>query len=827
VGYPLRKEETVELSLVNRKILIFDFEVFKYDWLVVVKDHETKEKTVIINDVQRLRTLYDENHQNIFVGYNSREYDQYILKGILLGIDPWFINTEIITNGKRGWQVVKDNDEYPLYNFDISTGFHSLKQLEGFMGSMIKESDIPFDIDRKLTPEEIEQTVYYCTHDVDETEKVFEYRREEFDSQLLMIEAFDLPMTMFNKTKAQLSAAILEAQRGKDRNDEFELIFPNTIQIGEKYQPIVNWYKDKKNHDYEKSLITEVAGIPHVFAWGGLHAAIPNYQAEGKIVHCDVASLYPSIMIEYDFLSRNVKDRTKYPRMKEDRMRLKRLKDPRQKPLKIVINATFGAQKDERNPLYDPLQANNVCVGGQLLILDLIEKIEDHCFLIQSNTDGLFLLVDSDEQLEKVKAIAKEWEERTRLELEWEVSKKIVQKDVNNYLVVEEDGSYESKGAYLKKLSDIDYDLPIVNKSLIDYFIHGTPIRQTIESCNDLRDFQKIIKITSLYKYALLGDKKIKEKVHRVFASKDPNAPGLHKVKSEGSTPEKVSYTPDHCFIFNDYCKGLPCPDELDKEYYVQMAEKRLDDFLSTKKTKTSKIKSGIKFINYETKAAIDAVNQEEYEAFIDLVLFILQEKILGKREIGILIKLDYFKTFGNSKELLRLFEMMAFFKYGACKSIKKDKFEEYEYLRQIVEKHASDKTKSGKESAAYLIEDMEGIFRDCEKMVMAANLTDFRWKEKVKFQYEFTGGVYPTYEDTDRKTLLISEIRPVSRRKDNKQFGYNVSTISLGSGVEGKFTIMNSSYRKCPVEAGDVIRCIDFKREGSYFTMLEYRKAD
>ena len=100
--------------------------------------------------------------------------------------------------------------------------------------------------------------------------KVFEYRREEFDSQLLMIEAFDLPMTMFNKTKAQLAATVLEAQRGKDRNDEFDLVFPDTLQIGEKYQYIVDWYKDRRNRDYNKSLVADVAGVPHVFAGVGV-----------------------------------------------------------------------------------------------------------------------------------------------------------------------------------------------------------------------------------------------------------------------------------------------------------------------------------------------------------------------------------------------------------------------------------------------------------------------------------------------------------------------------------------------------------------------------
>jgi len=323
--------------LTDKRILLYDFETFKYNWLVVIIDYDSKEKTVIIDDIPKLRAFYDENRLNIWVGYNSREYDQYILKGLLLGFDPWYINNEIISNGKRGWQVVKDAEEITLYNFDISTGFHSLKQLEGFMGSMIKESDIPFDIDRPLTSEEIEQTVYYCTHDVEETIKVFEYRREEFDSQLLMIEAFDLPMTMFNKTKAQLAATVLEAQRGKDRNDEFDLVFPDTLQIGEKYQYIVDWYKDRKNRDYNKSLVAEVAGVPHVFAWGGLHAAVPNLAVEGMIVHCDVASLYPSIMIEYGFQSRNIKDKNKYAEIRSKRLKLKKEKNPMQAPMKIVL----------------------------------------------------------------------------------------------------------------------------------------------------------------------------------------------------------------------------------------------------------------------------------------------------------------------------------------------------------------------------------------------------------------------------------------------------------------------------------------------------------
>ena len=812
--------------MTDKQILLYDFEVYPREWLVVVINYHSKEKTVIINDLPKLRDFYDENRLSIWVGYNSREYDQYILKGLLLGLDPWYINTEIITNGKRGWQVVRDADEITLYNFDISTGFHSLKQLEGFMGSTIKETDVPFDIDRALTPEEIEQVVFYCTHDVEETMKVFNYRKEEFDSQLLMIEAFDLPMTMFNKTKAQLAAAVLEAKRGRDRYDEFDLVFPDTLRIGDKYQYIVDWYKDKRNHDYNKSLVADVAGIPHVFAWGGIHAAIPNYQGDGMIAHCDVASLYPSIMIEYSFLSRNVLDKSKFAEIRDRRLKLKKEKNPMQAPLKIVINSTFGAQKDQANPLYDPRQANNICVAGQLLMLDLIEKLEGHCELIQSNTDGLFLKVDTEAQLEECKQIAAEWETRTRLVLEWSISSKIVQKDVNNYIIIDEDGSYESKGAYLKKLSETDYDLPIVNKALVEYFIRGTPLRDTIESCNDLREFQKIIKITRLYKYALHGDRRLPEKVHRVFASNNPSAPSLFKVKTEERV-EKVANTPERCFIFNESCRGMLCPDELDKEYYVQLAEKRLSDFLSEKQSKTAKLKSDIKYINYDTKIAIDGVDQNEYEFFVDLARHLKWEIGASSKHLVILAKLDYFKQHGNIREILATLDVLEFFKFGTVRSIAKDKIQNSEWLGEIATEYASDEGKNGKRLSRYIIEDMDGLLHACEQRIMTSELQDLTHKEKVEYQFELTGGIYPSGNEFDRPTLYIEDIAPVCRRSDGKQFGYNVTTISLGSKIKSRMTIMNSLYSKQPVNTGDVIRCYKHVYENGFFTIRDYKILD
>jgi hypothetical protein len=582
------------LSLFNRRLLFYDFECFAEDWLVVIIDYKTRRKKVIINDPEELKRIYSILKNEIFIGYNSRNYDQYIFKGILMGKDPTIINNRIILNGEKGYNVVKQGYKIPFNNFDIATGFHSLKQLEGFMGSMIKESSIPFDIKRKLTKEEIEETIRYCTHDVEETIEVFDNRREEFDSQLQLIEMFSLGMDKFNKTKAQLSAFILGAERQEDRNDEFNFRFPDTIILN-KYKKVLDWYDDPKTRRYKDDdgkkmqLTAEVAGIPHIFGYGGVHAAIPHYVDEGIILTADVASLYPSLMIEYGFLSRNVSKPEKFKQIRDTRLELKAKKDSKHKPLKIVINGTFGASKDQFNNLYDPLMANNICIGGQLIILDLIEKVEPYCKLIQSNTDGIYMKVENDDTVKKIKEIAAKWEKRTRLNLEWHRYNKIYQKDVNNYVLIpdklyDEKGKpqWKTKGAYVKQLKNIDYDLPIVNKALVNYFVKGIPLEETINKCDKLREFQKIVKVSSKYKYGMHGDKKLPEKVLRVFASNEKDAKGVFKVKTEERI-EKIANTPDKCFIDNDDIKTKLIPSELDKNYYIEVAQKRLNGFLGIK----------------------------------------------------------------------------------------------------------------------------------------------------------------------------------------------------------------------------------------------------
>lgn len=109
-------------------------------------------------------------------------------------------------------------------------------------------------------------------------------------------------------------------------------------------------------------------------------------------------------------------------------------------------------------------------------------------------------------------AICKEWELRTRMSLEHEIITKVVQKDVNNYITIHKDGNIKSKGAYVKELNKLDYDLPIVNKALMEYVTKGITPEETINNCTDLKKIQKVVKVSSKYLYGLHGNKKLNEK---------------------------------------------------------------------------------------------------------------------------------------------------------------------------------------------------------------------------------------------------------------------------------------------------------------------------
>jgi DNA polymerase len=111
--------------------------------------------------------------------------------------------------------------------------------------------------------------------------------------------------------------------------------------------------------------------------------------------------------------------------------------------------------------------------------------------------------------------------------------------------------------------------------------VHGVPVEKTICDCDDLKEFQKIVKVSSKYLCGWHNGKQLLDKTFRVFASKDPfdGCIGKIKIKNGQYVTEKFANTPEHCFIWNDDVNGVPVPEDLDKQYYVDVAKKRLEQF--------------------------------------------------------------------------------------------------------------------------------------------------------------------------------------------------------------------------------------------------------
>lgn len=655
------------------KIHGYDFEVFtKINWFCVtfINYEDRNKEVVIVNDRAKLIEFYNEYKDDIFISYNGRQYDTGIFKGILDGMNVGYVNDKLIKEGKKPFQVVKNAKKYPLNDYDTILKDKSLKQLEAFMGDDIRETEVDFNIDRPLTQEEIEQTLYYNHHDVIEVLRVLDYCWDDFEGQLDIIELYGLDMSYFTKTKVQLAVSpkILNAVDQHTLDDEFDIRLPDTIQLSDKYRFIPEWYMNPKNWRYKEHLRSEdnqhnnqlcctVAGIPHVFAWGGCHGADDKEAVfEGIILHADVASMYPTTDIEYGLLSRKFKNPDDFKQMRDFRLKLKSEKNPKNKALKPMINGVYGAGKDRNNPSYDPLMANLTCIFGQMFILDLIDKLEPYCRLLQTNTDGIFVLCENEEMKNKVIEITNQVGKRLKMEFEIDEYTKLIQKDVNNYIAVKKNGELECKGAMVKFNKPIDNDLPILNDAVRNYLAYDIPVEQTINECNEYIKFQKVIKLSAKYKEIWYGngvsgkDNKItsingellKGKVHRVFASKRQSDGSIYKLKIEKGVKsyEQFANTPTHLFIDNEDIHDKSIPEYLDKEYYINEAKKRIDMFLTKDEEK----------IDETPYILFDCMNQSS--TFYEFLKKCLEKKITKKVLEQYLIA-DCCNIYGKTKKLL------------------------------------------------------------------------------------------------------------------------------------------------------------------------------
>ena len=650
-------------------IYIYDIEVFSDDWIVVFRRPEDGSNHIVIHsDNARLREFLNQ--------------------------------PDIIIGGGNAW-------EFPFIQFkrlpcptfdlrdDIADQGISLKAIEGNLKLPIVESSVSFDIDRPLTPEELEEVIRYCKYDVDSTIKLYWERKENYlDAKALVGEMYGVPVAeALGLTNAKLSAKVLEAKAVK-RSDERDYVILDNIdadlipkvildfflQIRDKSIPDAKLFgagKGSKGMTLDIILKTSYGECPVTFAWGGVHGAKPCVTVEETedrvIINQDVGSLYPNSMINFGYTSRSMADPEAYQKLVIKRLGYKKtagelskklakkfgddwykrtdeiLKDcdeetatdiknqidfnNKQSALKLVINTVYGAMLNLFNDLADRWAGRSVCISNQLAMTMLIVQLAKQCKTIDFvniNTDGIMFTIDRSE-VELSEAIVATWCEITRFEMERDDFKKVIQKDVNNYIGITPDGKFKTKGGYVSLYKGGNFktnSLQIIHRSIVEYLVNGVPPEDTINECTDIFAFQQIVKTGGTYEgsyHYVNGVREPIQKVNRVYAVKDPKYGQVvkgkwitekrKKNKDTGkmeSTPVDppqwsetiISECPIHTFIDNE---NVLTVDDLDKDYYIDMAKKRIDKYINIDPTvarKIEKIKTEVIIMAEKTATA-------------------------------------------------------------------------------------------------------------------------------------------------------------------------------------------------------------------------------
>lgn len=637
-------------------LYIYDGEVFSDDWIMVFRNPEFENNHIVIhNDNYRLRAFLDQP-DIIIGGFNNKHYDDWILMTMLNGgsnVEVKKHNDFIIKEKRNAWEFpFIQFQKKPFKSFDLKDDLPkdlSLKAIEGNLKLPIVESSIPFDIDRKLTPEELEEVIRYCKYDVDSTVRLYKERKENYiDAKALVAQMYNIPLEeALGLTNAKLSARVLEAKFVK-RDDERDYVIPDNIdvdlipkvvldffmQITDKSIPDTKLFgagKGSKGMTLELWIRTSYGSCPVTYAWGGVHGAKPCVIVEETetrvIINQDVGSLYPNSMINFGYCSRSMKDPEAYVKLVRKRLGYKKNGDKlRANALKLIVNTVYGAMLNLYNDLADRWAGRSVCISNQLAMTMLIVQLAKQCETIDFvniNTDGIMFTIDKSE-VELSEVIVAAWCEITKFEMERDDFEKVIQKDVNNYIGITPDGHFKTKGDYVSSYGGGNFksnNLQIIDKAIVEYLVNGVKVETTIEKCKDIFAFQQIVKTGSTYEgsYQYVDGERVPiQKVNRIYAVQGAKFNKYGKVvkgkwitekrkkdKDTGkmiSTPVDppqwsetvMSECPTHAFIDNENVLKV---EDLDLRYYIDIAKKRIDKYINidpTVKRKLEKIKEEV-----------------------------------------------------------------------------------------------------------------------------------------------------------------------------------------------------------------------------------------
>lgn len=595
----------------KRNIVIFDFEVFKYDTLLgayVIRDEDVE--LFQTWNLAEMITFYKANTQSIWVGHNNGFYDNHILQAIVRGKSSPDIkkkSDELISHTRKSYLDI------PLYWYDLcAQHMIGLKTVECAVGKDISTSEVDFNLKRPLTTEERLKTESYNRDDLDQTFDNFNDTISEFTLRLDIINEFKLPLDALNATGTQVAEMVLHAEKIEGIEDWYlPPVMYDTLKV--KNKQVLDYYMNEDfRKEKENKLEIDICGTPHKLGSGGIHGALKKYHAKWAY-YFDVSGYYNLVMINYDLLPRSIPDEYKalYKFMYEQQLILKKTDPNKRWVYKVILLSVFGAMTNQWCKFFDPNKGTLVTMVGQMFLVDLLEKLDGKAIIIQSNTDGIIAEPMPGVDEAEFRAIIDEWQTRTGFVLKLEKVYDIHQRDVNNYVYRDDNGKIKTLGEVFKHYDaweNVFYEDTfkakepiIIEHAVVDYFMKDKLPEETIEeNKRKLRMFQFVCKknkfdwieikridlLTNEIEVERLGS------VCRAFAYNNNNTNWtIYKRKAEGrATKSKLQNVPENVFVHN---KEILTDEAIDKllpkinfDYYIDRSYERIQEFIDMKQVK-------------------------------------------------------------------------------------------------------------------------------------------------------------------------------------------------------------------------------------------------
>lgn len=595
------------MKIRNKVILVYDIEVFQNIFHCAIKDTETGKITLfeISNRKNQLQELveffkefenvegswnnsyttdYQFNTNKIFAGYNNIHYDNPIINYIIdyynVMKDKTYIEicksifnlSKTILNSKEGEEGIWKKWKYQQWfeSFDILTMLYSTQLRVGLKEMQVtmqypNVQEFVYDWDIPLVESKFDEMIQYNINDVESTselldrcKKAVELRiaiEDEYGVRVLSKDGVNIGMKIITQKYLEKTGQtwwdIKDLRSPMDKIPLKDVILPFVKYDSPILKDMLDTLKKQTvspgRKGYEYKFIFN--NLRYTIGVGGIHSVndpeiiIPK--EDEYLIDCDVASLYPSMLIQHKFYPKHLGPEflEVYSKIREERIEAKHNGNKvKNETLKLALNGLSGNLQNEHNFCYSPFAVMQIRVNGQLLLLMLAEKlVEIGCKIIQANTDGLFLICKKN-KYEEYQKVCKEWEKLTKLELEEDRFEAMYQYAINDYIAVKE-GYHKTKDKKLIKTKGMfitevllgkGLSPKIIPEAIINYFVDNIPVEETIKNCRDIRKFLKAEKTGK--QWTVEYNDKIQQRINRFYVSN--NGYYLWKFKTDSGVKE-------------------------------------------------------------------------------------------------------------------------------------------------------------------------------------------------------------------------------------------------------------------------------------------------